>query len=102
MRFGRSLPATVGLPLTMVSPMKLNKRFARSLARWNLNSSGVSSKKPVVTSPDWKAWWFTTFWRNWIFVLTPRIRNSRKALSARTQAPRNETSHAVSFVRSES
>jgi hypothetical protein len=43
-------------------------------------------QKAVVTAPDWNAGLFTTFSRNGMLVLTPRIRNSRSARSMRRQA----------------
>ena len=48
---GRGRPRTCALPLTMVAPMKVRMRVARSRLRGQRNSSGVSSMKRVVYSP---------------------------------------------------
>ena len=44
---GRGRPATSGLPLTVMSPMKVSSFVARSRRRRKSNSSGVSSMNRV-------------------------------------------------------
>ena len=45
---GRGRPLVSGLPLTMMSPMKVRMRLARSRLRGQCRSAGVSSMKRVV------------------------------------------------------
>ena len=66
------------------------------------NSAGVSSRNVVVALPAWKVGLLTTFSRNGMLVLTPRMRNSRSARSMRWQACGNSRPQAVIFTSSES
>jgi pyruvate carboxylase len=52
--------------------------------------------------PDWKTGLLTTFSRKGMLVLTPRMRNSRRARSIRRHACGNSRPHAVSLTKSES
>ena len=82
-RFGSKAPFTSGRPFTMTSPRYDSVFVARSRLARKRNSAGVWSMKVVVASPDLKVGCSMRFSRNEMFVLTPRMRNSRSARSER-------------------
>ena len=99
---GTGRPAASGLPFTVTSAMKRSNRVARSRRRGKAKSSGVSSMKRVVTSPERNAGWLMTFSRNARLVATPRMRNSRNARSMRSTATSAVGPQAVTFSNNES
>ena len=99
---GRLRPFISGLPLTITSPMNCSSLVARSRRGWKRNSSGVSSMKRVVHSPERNCGCAITFSRNCRLVDTPRTRNSRSARSIREIASSGVCPHEVTFTSSES
>jgi hypothetical protein len=65
-------------------------------------SAGVVSISVVVARPFRKSAWAMTFSRKGMFVLTPRMRNSRRAVHARSQARSKVWPLEMTLTRSES
>ena len=77
-------------------------RVARSRGARMRNSSGVSSMNVVVALPERNVWWSIRLSRNAMFVFTPRMRNSRRARSARCADSSSVLPHVVTLTSSES
>ena len=88
--------------MTITSARYDRSLVARSRRAGRLNSSRVSSRNRVVTSPARNFGCWMRLSRNGMFVFTPRMRNSWRHRSIRVAASANRSPLAVTFTSSES